>query len=94
MSTNTKTYSYRMDATEHDKASSILSKLGMDNTTAIRIFFKMVEENNGLPFEVKLRDPEITPEIAKDIEASEKDLANGNYKSYDNVDDAIKDLNS
>lgn len=81
-----------MDSNDHDKATDILKSLGMDTSTAIRVFFKMVEQEKGLPFDVKLQNPEITSQIAEDIKASEEEYKHGNYKSYDNVEELLKDL--
>lgn len=68
MTNTTKSYSYRMNSSDHDNATKILSDLGLDTSTAIRIFFKMVEQKNGLPFDVTLQNPE----IAHDIENHEE----------------------
>lgn len=40
---------------KHD-AEEILEKLGLSQTEAIRIFYKQIIINKGLPFEVKIPD--------------------------------------
>lgn len=45
----------RMDEDLKNEASELLEKLGLDIPTAIRIFFKRVVTEKGIPFE--LREP-------------------------------------
>lgn len=81
-----------MSEKDHDNVQSILTSLGLDTTTAIKIFFKQVEQANGLPFSVTLDNPEITPEMANDIRVSDEEYEKGDYKSFDNVEDLLRDL--
>ncbi len=47
------TLQLRIDDTLKLQADSLFSSLGMDTSTAIRIFLNSAVENNGIPFPVK-----------------------------------------
>jgi DNA-damage-inducible protein J len=47
------TFQLRLDDTLKQKADSLFSSLGLDTSTAIRIFLSAAVENNGIPFLVK-----------------------------------------
>ena len=44
------TFQLRLDDTLKQKADSLFSSLGLDTSTAIRIFLSAAVENNGIPF--------------------------------------------
>lgn len=88
----TKSYSYRMNSDDHDHAQAVLKSLGLDSTTAIKIFFKQVIAQQGLPFPVRKTNPEISAEMEKDILDSEKEYKKGNYKTFSNVENLLNDL--
>ncbi|MBG9368206.1 type II toxin-antitoxin system RelB/DinJ family antitoxin [Streptococcus sp. NLN64] len=48
------TITIRIDESLKKESSEIFDQLGMDMTTAIRIFFKQSVMNRGLPFELEL----------------------------------------
>lgn len=48
------TITIRIDESLKKESSEIFDQLGMDMTTAIRIFLKQSVMNRGLPFELKL----------------------------------------
>ncbi len=48
------TITVRVDESLKKESSAIFDQLGMDMTTAIRIFLKQSVMNKGLPFELKL----------------------------------------
>lgn len=47
------TFQLRLDDTLKQKADTLFSSLGLDTSTAIRIFLSAAIENNGIPFQVK-----------------------------------------
>ncbi|MDN6630640.1 MAG: type II toxin-antitoxin system RelB/DinJ family antitoxin [Staphylococcus equorum] len=69
-----------------DEAEDIFNDLGIDRSTAMRIFYQQVVWNNGLPFEMKR--PEVPNE--ETIEAFNEDLTNA--KRYTDLDELFKDL--
>ncbi|MDU2063396.1 MAG: type II toxin-antitoxin system RelB/DinJ family antitoxin [Sporomusaceae bacterium] len=48
----------RIDPGLKQSTEGILAKLGLTPTEAIRLFYQQVELHNGLPFEIKLPNPE------------------------------------
>ena len=44
----------RMDAELKAEAESILKQIGLSSAEAIRIFYKQIELNRGIPFDVKV----------------------------------------
>jgi DNA-damage-inducible protein J len=48
----------RTDARLKTKVESIFAKLGLNTTDAINLFFRQVEIQNGLPFDVRIPNAE------------------------------------
>ena len=71
------------------EAENIFHQLGISTSAAVNIFFKAVTEYNGIPFELRLRNPnKQTFAVLKDINAGQK------VKTFKTVDSFMKDLNS
>ncbi|GMA08245.1 hypothetical protein GCM10025886_13960 [Tetragenococcus halophilus subsp. flandriensis] len=85
-SKESKVVQVQLDKELVEKAESILKDLGLDRTTALRIFYKQIVLNNGLPFEIKYPD---TPN-AETIKALEEDLTNA--PSYSSSEELWKEL--
>ncbi|GMA47134.1 type II toxin-antitoxin system RelB/DinJ family antitoxin [Tetragenococcus muriaticus] len=69
-----------------DEAEDIFNDLGIDRSTAMRIFYQQVVWNNGLPFEMKR--PEVPNE--ETVKALEEDLTNAS--SYSSSEELWKEL--
>jgi DNA-damage-inducible protein J len=70
------------------EADSLFSGLGLDTSTAIRMFLAAAIENNGIPFDVKHKRPN-----AELREAMEDVRLNRNlYGPFDTVDEMMKSL--
>lgn len=82
----TKTYSLRLDEKTHSDAQKVFDNLGMDFSTGIKIYLKQVIKTDGIPFELSNR--------SSSLDRSLKELKNGNYKSFNSVDDLFNDLNN
>ncbi|GMA08247.1 hypothetical protein GCM10025886_13980 [Tetragenococcus halophilus subsp. flandriensis] len=76
----------RIDKELVDEAEDIFNDLGIDRSTAFRIFYRQVVWNNGLPFEMK------RPEIpnTETIKAINEDTTNA--KRYTDTDEMWKDI--
>jgi len=66
-----------IDPEKKEKVSIILSRLGINHSEAINIFYSLIEEYNGLPFNVQLPAEEtsgntISPEILTLLKESVK----------------------
>jgi DNA-damage-inducible protein J len=70
------------------EAEKILKTLGITTSEAVGIFMRRIIMEKGLPFPVKITNPE-TIEALEDIIAG-KNLS----KEYDNMDDMFEDLDA
>ncbi len=52
--TNTTTVHTRMDTALKENVDAILAQLGLTSSDAIKLFYKQIELNGGLPFELKV----------------------------------------
>ena len=75
----------RTDKAVKDAAERIFSDLGMNMTTAINIFLRRTIRDNGIPFEMKLNEP--NEETLAAFEEGEKLLADKSRTRYNNMDD-------
>lgn len=82
----TKTYSVRLDEKIHSDAQKVFDDLGMDFSTGIEIYLKQVIRTNGIPFELSNR--------SSSLDRSLHELQNGNYKSFNSVDELVDDLDN
>ncbi|MBT3835561.1 type II toxin-antitoxin system RelB/DinJ family antitoxin [Candidatus Peribacteria bacterium] len=87
----------RIDEDLKKKAERILKSLGLDVPTAVRVFFKQITIQGGLPFEIKDNGYyDYTPEEMKEIEKAydesfdEKNLS----PAFDSTEEAIAYLES
>ena len=53
---NTTTVHARMDTALKENVEAILAQLGLTSSDAIKLFYKQIELNGGLPFELKVPD--------------------------------------
>ncbi|MCQ2529026.1 MAG: type II toxin-antitoxin system RelB/DinJ family antitoxin, partial [Saccharofermentans sp.] len=79
------TIQLRVDDELKKKADELFDDLGMDTTTAIRMFLKQAIAVNGLPFEVKrgTASPYVAmseSEMMAKLESSREQAARGMYK--------------
>ena len=78
-------FSMRIDKEEKDQLKELYGDMGIDLTTAVKMFFKQSLVKNGLPFRPTRSK---TTNILARTEAEQNDL-----KSFDNIDDLWADLN-
>lgn len=77
----------RIEPEIKEKAESILNKLGLSPTEAIRMFYTQINLRNGLPFDVVLPNGE--------TEKALLDSRNGkNLESFSSTDDLFKSWES
>ena len=82
----TKPYSLRLDEQTHDEAQDIFANLGMDFSTGVKVYLKKVIRTNGIPFKVS-NEP-------TGLDRSLNELKDGNYKSFNSVDELFDDLDN
>lgn len=83
----------RMDRRLKEEAEEVFAEMGLDTTTAVRIFFTKVARTRSIPFQLKA-EPEFTPEQeARILEAwgESKDPANLSGP-YTDVAEMFRDL--
>ncbi len=80
----------RVDDELKFRSDSLFKELGIDTTTAIRIFLTQAVANNGFPFEIK--KPVVNPYVPMDeevmlqkLEVSRKHASEGKYRDADDV---------
>lgn len=90
MATTKGNMTLRMEPELKAQAAALFKSLGMDLSTATGIFYRQALRCNGLPFEVKLDEPNEATYVA--MEAAEKD--EGMYGPFDSVEEMMEALNA
>ena len=85
MPTKTSTVRARLEPKLKKETELIFEELGINTTEAIRIFFKQVKLQRGLPFEMKIPN-EITEEAILDAKTRK------NVSSFESEDELFEDL--
>ena len=85
---NTVNFSVRMDSDIKKQCETLFNELGMNLTTAINIFLRQSIRSGGLPFEVKVEQPN-RETIAAMLEA-ERIARDPSVKHYSDVEEALK----
>lgn len=73
-----------------EKAAALFGELGLDLSTATGLFYRQALRCNGLPFEVKLNEPNAETYAA--LEAADKN--EDTYGPFKTVEDMKKELNA
>lgn len=83
------TINVRVDKQLKSNCEKIFAELGFGMTTAITMFLKAVERNNGMPFPLEIPN-EVTLKAFKEVD----DISTGKKKAkrYANASDLRKDL--
>ena len=90
MSANTTNISIRMDSDLKAEADALFNELGMSLTTAINIFVRESLREGGIPFAVKIDNPN-KETIAAMLEAK-KIAKDPSVKGYNDLDELFTDL--
>ncbi len=77
----------RVEPTLKEQASELFKALGMDLSTATGIFYRQALRCHGLPFEVKIDEP--NEETYAAMEAAEIDDVFGPFDSIDSLMEAL-----
>lgn len=80
----------RIDKDVKDKSDAIFSELGLTMTSAINIFLRTAIREHGIPFSLKLEEPNETTIAA--IEEGKKIAKSKKSKSYHSVEELREDL--
>ena len=90
MAGNTTNISIRMDADLKAQADALFTELGMNLTTAFNIFVRQSLREGGIPFEIKMDQPN-KETMAAMLEA-ERIAKDPNVKHYSDVEEALREL--
>lgn len=80
----------RMEPELKAQASALFKSLGMDLSTATGIFYRQALRCHGLPFEVKIDEPNETTYAAMDSAEKEEDV----HGPFNSVSDLMEALNA
>jgi len=88
------TIQLRIDAETKKKAKKTLDALGLDMSSAIKLYLKQIVIRNGIPFEL-LTENNLTPNQEKVILAASEEAKSGkNVSKSMNVKESVDYLNS
>lgn len=87
---NKENLTIRMEPELKKQAAELFKSLGLDLSTATGIFYRQALRCNGLPFEVKLGEPNETTYAAMEAAENDTDL----YGPFDSIDDMMEALNA
>ncbi len=87
---NTTNFSVRMDSDIKKQCEALYNELGMNLTTAINVFLRQSLRVGGLPFDVRVEQPN-KETIAAMLEA-ERISRDPSIKRYSDVEEALKAL--
>lgn len=88
---NTTNMTIRIDKKFKKDMDNLFKKLGINTSSAIMMFLKQCEREQGIPFNITMEVP--NKRLISALEESE-DIINGKIKTkkYDNFDELIKDI--
>lgn len=91
--TETTKLQIRIDRALKEAADEVFAEIGLDATTAVRLFFTKVAKTRSIPFRL-CAEPEFTPEAeARILQAWEESKDPGNLsRPYESVHDMFQDL--
>lgn len=89
------TIQIRVDDELKKKSDQLFKDLGIDTTTAIRIFLTQAVANDGFPFEIKRKEqrphiPMSEDEILYKLKKSRKSAMRGDYEPSEEVVSELK----
>ena len=87
---NTTNFSVRMDSDIKKQCEALYSELGMNLTTAINVFLRQSLRVGGLPFDVRVEQPN-KETMAAMLEA-ERISHDPSAKRYSDIEEALKAL--
>ncbi len=93
MSANGVKLQVRMDRSLKEEAEQVFAEMGLDTTTAVRIFFTKVAKTRSIPFRLKA-EPEFTPEQEARILAAWEECQDPANLSgpYEDVEEMFRDI--
>jgi DNA-damage-inducible protein J len=81
----------RVDVDTKKKADKLFDSLGLDTTTAIRLFLKQSINQQRIPFEIVPPQESFSEQTLAAIEEAKKISRDPTIKSYSNAKELLKD---
>lgn len=75
---------FRVDDHLKEEAVEVFNELGLDLTTGIKIYLTKVVKEQGIPFEMIVKNDDLSQSI--------KEMDNGEYKTFSTKEVLMKDL--
>lgn len=75
---------FRVDDHLKEEAVEVFNELGLDLTTGIKIYLTKVVKEQGIPFEMIVKNDDLSQSI--------KEMDNGDYKTFSTKEALMKDL--
>ncbi len=79
------TLSVRTDKTLKEEVGKILRQLGLNHSTAINMYYRLILAKNGIPFDVRIPNKE-TRQAMDDLDNRK------NIKKFDTAEELFEDL--
>jgi len=81
----------RVDVETKKEAEELFDSLGLDTTTAIRLFLKQSINQQRIPFDIVPPQDNFSDQVIAAIEEAKKISRDTSVKSYSNTKDLLKD---
>ena len=90
---NTTNLNVRVDSTLKKESDMLFKDLGLNMSTAINMFLTQCVKTSSIPFNIS--EPKPSRHLKRALKEAERIAKHPErYKSYDNIDDLFKDLDS
>lgn len=90
---NTTNLNVRVDAALKKESDMLFKDLGLNMSTAINMFLTQCVKTSSIPFNIS--EPKPSRQLKRALKEAERIAKRPErYKSYDNIDDLFKDLDS
>ncbi|MBQ6503702.1 MAG: type II toxin-antitoxin system RelB/DinJ family antitoxin [Flexilinea sp.] len=80
----------RIDSDIKEQAESLFNELGLNMSSAVNIFLRSAIRENGIPFQLKLDEPNETTLAA--VEEGDRIAYDKSIKGYNSAEEMLKDL--
>lgn len=87
---NKENMTLRMEPELKAQASELFKSLGMDLSTATGIFYRQALRYHGIPFEIRLEEPNEITYAAMEAAENDEDM----YGPFDTVEELMEALNA
>lgn len=91
------TIQVRVDSKTKKQVKKVLDKLGLNFSSAISIYFRQINKEQGIPFRVTLTENGYTPEfeetLLREYKEAKEEHRTGKRKEYKNKEELFAALN-